>query len=144
MEEENRCAVRTRYERCLDACVHELADVTRKIRLISTVRVIWFVCLLVGLYLCRHMGGGWLLVAGLLACVPFVVLIKRHSRLFERRSWLEASIRVYQDELKALELDFSSFADGKEWQDPSHDYSFDLDVFGKHSLYQYLNRTCTV
>lgn len=143
MEEENRCAVRTRYERCLDACVHELADVTRKIRLISTVRVIWFVCLLVGLYLCRHMGGGWLLVAGLLACVPFVVLIKRHSRLFERRSWLEASIRVYQDELKALELDFSSFADGKEWQDPSHDYSFDLDVFGKHSLYQYLNRTCT-
>ena len=27
--------------------------------------------------------------------------------------------------------------------DPAHLYSYDLDVFGPHSLFQYINRTCT-
>ena len=34
-------------------------------------------------------------------------------------------------------------ADGKEFQDDSHPYSYDLDIFGSHSLYQYINRTHT-
>ena len=30
-----------------------------------------------------------------------------------------------------------------EFVDPAHLYAYDLDVFGTHSLFQYVNRTCT-
>lgn len=43
----------------------------------------------------------------------------------------------------ALNYDTSSFEDGAEFIDPAHLYSYDLDVFGPHSLFQYINRTCT-
>ena len=32
---------------------------------------------------------------------------------------------------------------GKEYIDPGHLYTFDLDIFGEHSLFQYINRTST-
>ena len=46
-------------------------------------------------------------------------------------------------ELAALNYNTSSFEDGAEFVAPAHLYSFDLDVFGPHSLFQYINRTCT-
>lgn len=46
-------------------------------------------------------------------------------------------------ELQALSGDYSSFEDGKEYVNPEHPYSFDLDIFGRRSLFQSINRTCT-
>lgn len=42
-----------------------------------------------------------------------------------------------------MQYDFSDFDDGKEFINPSHLYTLDLDVFGEHSLFQYINRTAT-
>ena len=42
-----------------------------------------------------------------------------------------------------MQYDFSDFDDGKEFVNPSHLYTLDLDVFGEHSLFQYINRTAT-
>lgn len=68
--------------------------------------------------------------------VPFLALVKYHNRLFFRKDWLEACIRVNNDELSALADNHQPFDDGKEFADPAHRYSFDLDLFGKHSLFQ--------
>ena len=38
-----------------------------------------------------------------------------------------------------MQYDFSDFDDGKEFVNPSHLYTLDLDVFGEHSLFQYIN-----
>src|SRR6185436_2119107 len=37
----------------------------------------------------------------------------------------------------------SPYEDGKEYTDAHHPFSYDLDIFGKGSLYQFLNRTTT-
>lgn len=60
-----------------------------------------------------------------------------------RKDWLETCIRVNSDELSALADNYEPFEDGKEFTNPAHRYSFDLDLFGRHSLFQALNRTCT-
>lgn len=52
-------------------------------------------------------------------------------------------VEINEQELAALNYDISSFDDGKEFEDPAHLYTYDLDVFGPHSLFQYVNRTCT-
>ena len=52
-------------------------------------------------------------------------------------------LRINREELQALAGDQSAFEEGNEFIDPEHPYSFDLDLFGRHSLFQALNRTCT-
>lgn len=51
--------------------------------------------------------------------------------------------KVFQDEAKALEGDFSTFETGEQYNNPQHPYSFDLDVFGKSSLFNRICRTIT-
>lgn len=50
-----------------------------------------------------------------------------------------ALMQVCQDEVKAMEGDFSSYESGDTYQNPHHAYAFDLDIFGKDSLF---NRIC--
>lgn len=52
-------------------------------------------------------------------------------------------MEINEQELAALDYDTSSFDDGEAYIDPTHLYTYDLDVFGPHSLFQYINRTCT-
>lgn len=61
----------------------------------------------------------------------------------EKIEHLSALLKVYQDEIKALEGDFSPFETGDCYQNPQHPYSFDLDVFGKSSLFNRICRTIT-
>ena len=56
---------------------------------------------------------------------------------------LSALLKVYQDELKALDGDFTPFETGVQYQDPKHPYVFDLDVFGNDSLFNRICRTIT-
>ena len=55
----------------------------------------------------------------------------------------EALRKVYTQELQYLSGDFSCFDDGERYVDAHHPFTFDLDVFGKDSLFQRINRTAT-
>lgn len=79
----------------------------------------------------------------LVTLLPFILLIKYHNRLFHRKDYLEKEAEVNRQELAALDYDTSCFDGGEEFADPAHLYAYDLDVFGTHSLFQYINRTCT-
>ena len=110
---------------------------------IGTLRLLLFVAGVAGLIWLR--AESWYILAGivLVTLVPFLALIRYHNRLFYRKEYLEKSKEISEQELAALNYDISAFDDGKAYADPAHLYAFDLDVYGPHSLYQYLNRTCT-
>ena len=75
--------------------------------------------------------------------IPFLLLVKLHNRLFRQKDYLEKKIEINRQELQAIAYDTSAFDNGKEFIDPAHLYTYDLDVFGEHSLFQYINRTAT-
>lgn len=75
--------------------------------------------------------------------IPFLIMIKVHNSFFMRKQWLEVKADILKKELKGLNNDYSVFDDGKEFSDTEHLYSFDLDIFGRKSLFQAINRTCT-
>lgn len=60
--------------------------------------------------------------------------MKYHNRLFHRKDYLEKKMEINEQELAALDYDTSSFDDGEAYIDPTHLYTYDLDVFGPHSL----------
>ena len=70
----------------------------------------------------------------------FVYLVKYHSKLLLVKSLYEAKIIIIENELKALDGNYESFDTGKEFIDADHQFSFDLDIFGEGSLFQFINR----
>lgn len=53
-------------------------------------------------------------------------------------------IEINQQEINALNGDYSTFNSGKEFVDHEHPYTNDLDIFGENSLFQCINRTATI
>lgn len=75
-------------------------------------------------------------------CVAaFFYLVRRHTAVARQKQFYQQLVQVNEHEIVAQNGDFSNFANGEQYVDPEHAYTFDLDIFGKNSLYQYLNRT---
>lgn len=130
------------YTERLSLTKGQLQQVKKQIFRISMLRLALFITGIAGVYF--FFNQTTLLIAGIcLTFLPFFILVKVHNRLFIRKEWLETQARIIQEELQALSGDYSSFEDGKEYVNPEHPYSFDLDIFGRRSLFQSINRTCT-
>ncbi len=71
-----------------------------------------------------------------------LLFVNRGLRLSARKKLLEELREINLAEIRALNWDFSDYSNGEPSIDPAHPYTSDLDIFGKGSLFQYLNRTC--
>ena len=83
------------------------------------------------------------LLGAALCLIAYLGIRRLDDKNKEKIEHLSALLKVYQDEIKALEGDFSPFETGDSYQNPQHSYSFDLDVFGKSSLFNRICRTIT-
>ena len=135
--------ISTVYRNTAEEARQKLNKVQQKIYRIGTLRLLLFVAGVAGII--YFWSEGWATLAGiaLLTLLPFLLLMKYHNRLFHRKDYLEKKIEINEQELAALNYDTSAFDDGEAYIDPAHLYTYDLDVFGPHSLFQYVNRTCT-
>lgn len=130
------------YTERLSLTEGQLQQVKKQIFRISMLRLALFIAGIAGLYFFFNQTT-LLITCICLTFLPLFILVKIHNRFFIRKEWLETQARIIQEELQALSGDYSSFEDGKEYVNPEHPYSFDLDIFGRRSLFQSINRTCT-
>lgn len=130
------------YTERLSLTEGQLQQVKKQIFRISMLRLALFIAGIAGLYFFFNQTT-LLIICICLTFLPLFILVKIHNRFFIRKEWLETQARIIQEELQALSSDYSSFEDGKEYVNPEHPYSFDLDIFGRRSLFQSINRTCT-
>lgn len=130
------------YTERLSLTAGQLQQVKKQIFRISMLRLALFIAGIAGLYFFFNQTT-LLIICICLTFLPLFILVKIHNRFFIRKEWLETQARIIQEELQALSGDYSSFEDGKEYVSPEHPYSFDLDIFGRRSLFQSINRTCT-
>ncbi len=97
----------------------------------------------------------WMLVLGIkssnllfyllsaLMLVLFLSLVSIFNKHTGKRELLRQLLKLNEKELACLNHDFQDLPDGSEFADTTHPWSHDLDVFGKGSLFQYLNRCST-
>ena len=133
----------TTYQQIIQKTELELQNARKRIYYISLLRLILFVGAVANAII--FWSDGWLCLSAF-AILPFILfiwLVKRHNFWFYRKDFLKKKIEINEQELRAMQYDFSDFDDGKEFVNPSHLYTLDLDVFGEHSLFQYINRTAT-
>ena len=83
------------------------------------------------------------LLCAIVGVIGFVFLLLRHLKLAYKRDKIKALIAMNQLEIDVLNGNISKLPTGDEFIDPSHFYSYDIDLFGPNSLFQYINRTST-
>ena len=93
-------------------------------------------------YVFNGFPGVWIITAIVFLLGYFTALIL-DNKIQKKISLQSNLIQTLENELAYLAKDFSPFDDGKEFIDPEHPYSFDLDMFGDSSFFHRINRTVT-
>ncbi|MRR22022.1 hypothetical protein EG830_03465 [bacterium] len=73
--------------------------------------------------------------------ILFTWLVIKYETTEKSRKKYLCLKQINSMELKCLEGDYSGFKTGEEYVERDHPYSYDLDIFGKASLFQYICRT---
>jgi len=79
----------------------------------------------------------------LLFLIGFYRFILWHQAILKNSKHLKELSRINQLEAGVLDHEYYAFDNGSEFVDPDHSYSFDLDIFGDYSFFQYANRCST-
>ncbi|WP_299672414.1 DNA mismatch repair protein MutS [uncultured Polaribacter sp.] len=73
----------------------------------------------------------------------FSFLVVKYIDLKRKRNILAEKIRINSTEIQVLNSDFHHLETGSAFINSAHFYSNDIDLFGKGSFFQYINRTTT-
>ncbi len=72
----------------------------------------------------------------------FLFILRKHLDNNEAIDNARRLINIINTEIEVLHHNFTHLPDGIEFKPADHDYANDLDIFGRASLFQYINR-CT-
>jgi len=131
------------YEKRVVLYSGELERIERKIRSISLQRL--GVLLLVGISLYFGFNGNpmaFTIAAGLF--ILFLYFIKQHSIAFVEKIRVAELVLLNKNEVAFQKGDKSVFDAGLDFNISNHLYALDLDIFGKGSLFQAINRSATL
>ncbi|WP_439131717.1 MutS-related protein [Polaribacter sp.] len=79
-----------------------------------------------------------------LGIVFFTFLVFQHINLKRKKAIVDKKININSTEIDVLKRNFHHLATGNEFANPTHFFSNDIDLFGKGSFFQYINRTATL
>lgn len=122
---------------------YQRAEINRKRKIVSVLRVILFVGFVVFFIYNFKVAPKYSFYSFFPFAAAFIALIKVSNKLKEKRRHLIQLIDINSRETEAMQEEFCSFDGGKEFADHQHPYTSDLDLFGEGSLFQLINRTCS-
>lgn len=119
----------------------ELDSIHRRLQLVSWIRVgLALIILTLAYFSFQTPMLGWA-AAGV--TILYLHFVRKYELLKTKAGLYQNLIRINEQELDALRGNHESIDGGKEFIDPHHPYTADLDIFGDGSIFQRINRTCT-
>ena len=107
-------------------------------------RLLWFVGSILAVWLLIQFNQQLAAVVALsVGIAGFLILLKKHQQVKRERDFNHHLAFINQDEATRLKRQYLRPETGEQFASPTHSYTGDLDVFGKHSLFRLLNRTHT-
>jgi len=128
------------YLQQLEQYKEELTLVKRKLNISSSIRLLVFLAIAFCIYLFWD-NLRWMVPFLTVGIGLFLFLITRHTKLRYLKNFTQALVDYNSRELRILKRDFHDLPDGTAYNDPTHAYSQDIDLFGRGSFFQYANRT---
>lgn len=128
------------YKLQIEIHSEELKKIKRQLAVSSSIRLAVFLITCFGVYF--FFGNTKVVIAIIvLAIAAFIYLVSKHSVLQYNRDLKKALIAQNETELDVLNRVFHHLPSGEKYKDQLHFYSQDIDLFGRGSIFQYLNRT---
>ena len=112
----------------------------KRMGVLSVLRLTVFVLILWGVYASFSQ---WQVAVGIgiVGMAVFLLLLSRYTDIKTQRANHKRLVAINQEELDIAAGHFHQRADGSPFQNPKHFYSLDIDLFGKGSFFQFMNRT---
>lgn len=125
-------------------CELEIKRLERQINVYSFLRLFSLVLALILFYQCIKYDQIWLsILTVLLFIFGFSWLVSKQSAFQKLKTYFIALADVHANEIDSIHRKASLYSDGSDFVDDLHPYSSDLDIFGKSSLFELLNRCST-
>ena len=131
------------YQHLLAQCTAQSEQLYKRLQLVSFIRLVSFVGSTFFGYYYFSANQAPLLFIALALLFIFFYMIRLYDRCKSKYQTAKAHIQINQTEIDILNGTPSTYEDGSEYIDSHHPYSYDLDIFGKGSLFPFLNRTTT-
>jgi ABC-type multidrug transport system fused ATPase/permease subunit len=130
------------YTDRLDEIAKEKQQTLKYISLFSWLRLLSFALFIVTIYFFSAAYGLLWLIVSVFFFVSLIVLVIYHQKLYHKSERLQAMFDINQNEIKHLEHQPSIFNNGVSYS-TQLPFADDLDLFGPHSVFHYMNRCQT-
>ena len=131
----------TKYKKLLTKHSEELKKIKHTLKWIMVFRLFLFTLTVYFLILAVKNSN---IIYGSISFISFIIFlfaIKYALKLNFRKGIILELIKIDNNELSALQHNFTPFDGGVSLQDDHHPFTYDLDLFGEGSLFQQINRT---
>ncbi|NAS32209.1 DNA mismatch repair protein MutS [Flavobacteriaceae bacterium R38] len=130
------------YTQQKETFTNTLHSTKKRLYTLSSIRLLVFIAMITGIYF--SIGITYLpVVIGVLGFSLFLFLVSKYTDIKYKKEKLEALIEINQKELEAINGDYTFFDAGEAFSDADHAFCNDIDLFGKGSFFQAINRTVT-
>ena len=132
---------RTYYNNIIDVSKAVLSRLRRRSLTVAMLRLAVFISTVTACFFTSPAA----LTTAVAVCglVIFLWLAKMSGKIDNLKAVEEAKIEHSKLNIDRLDLKFDNLPDGRNYIDPSHDFAFDIDLFGKKSIFSLLDSTST-
>lgn len=131
---------KTYYQEHRDKYQAEASSLQKQLTLYSVLRIFVFLLTGLGIYFTFY---NWQIAVAiaLVGILLFIYFLSKYTDLKTQQQLQLALVDINTTELDIAGGHFRERHSGIEFQDPLHFYSLDIDLFGRGSFFQYINRT---
>jgi len=129
------------YTKRIDKLQTELKKLQQKKSSFGWLRFGSIAAIIVAFYVLWSLGFLYVIIVSIALLIIFVRLLYADLKNKAAIDHVTKLITINQDELKFLDGKYHNFPTGNEHIPDDHLYANDLDIFGKASLFQFINRT---
>lgn len=132
------------YQSRISTFTKQAGSLQQKEDRLSMGRLICFLLvflLFIALYRYSHLLAILASVSGII-CFGWLVIL--YNKTEKQKNYVSHLAEINTLEFRSVTGDFSQYADGHEFIDRDHPNSYDLDLFGHASVFQFINRTTSM
>lgn len=136
--------VESSYKLRIEKCTKQISAIRSRLVVLSVLRFLTFIASFFIIVLLVKQFTWFKLSLLFLILLSFIALVTYYIKQKEVLNYFQFLLEINTNELNVLNNDYSAFDTGEEYICREHEYSYDLDLFGEGSLFQYLNRSVTL
>ena len=129
------------YRTRIESLRQQLKKLEQKKSIFGWLRFGSVAAIIAAFYFLYSLGIWYAIIAGILLLIIFTKLLIADLKNKSAIAHTGYLLKINNDEIKILTGDYYSFPEGDKHIPEDHLYANDLDIFGKASLFQYINRT---